>query len=182
MPELATLTRVKEGEGGHLRTYLRGLSSPALRPAAPAGGLDADASSPFAGLLPDGTHFARFVVVDIPAPHLLFSTRFDGDEDEYLAALADTEAARRIWERCREPSPVNRETLHRYLLCDEDARVQASYVVSAFDPQATVAQINHALELRAVISRFAAGSSELDAVALAHTFRGLELVRRLAHA
>jgi hypothetical protein len=181
MPELATLTRVKEGEEDHLRTYLRGLSSPAPRPGA-AAGPSAEASSPFAGQLPDGTHFARFVVIDIPAPHLLFSSRFDGDEDSYLGALAGVEAARRIWERCREPSPVNRDTLHRYLLCDRDARVEASYVVRAFDPEATVGQINHALELRALISRFAADSRDLDAVALANGFRGLEPVRRLAHA
>jgi hypothetical protein len=182
MPELATLTRVKDGEEGNLRNYLRELSSPAPRPAAPAAGLDADGSSPFAGVLAAGTHFARFVVIDIPAPHLLFSTRFDGEESEYLAALAGVEQARRIWERCRKPSPVNRETLHDYLLNDKHDRVQASYVVRAFDQKATVGQINHALELRALIARFAAGSQDLDAVALAHTFRGLEPVRRLAHA
>lgn len=182
MPELATLTRVKEGEEDHLRGYLRGLSSPSPPPAAPAGGPSAEASSPFAGRLPDGTHFARFVVIDIPTPHLLFSTRFDGDEDTYLAALAGVEAARKIWERCREPSPVNPDTLRRYLLCDKDARVEASYVVRAFDPEATVGQINHALELRALISQFAAGSQDLDAVALANGFRGLEPVRRLARA
>jgi len=51
--------------------------------------------------------------------------------------------------------------------------------VRAFDPEATVGQINHALELRALISRFAADSRDLDAVALANGFRGLEPVRRL---
>ena len=53
--------------------------------------------SPFTGQLPP-THFARLVVIELHgAPHLLFSSRFDGPIDDYLRALAATPQALRIW-------------------------------------------------------------------------------------
>ena len=50
--------------------------------------------SPFSGVLAP-THFARFVIIrlDRAAPHLFFSSAFDGDTVEYLRALAATPEA-----------------------------------------------------------------------------------------
>lgn len=163
MPEVALLTQVKRGSEQELRDYLRALQ--------------AQDPMPFANL---GTHFARFVVIDVDGPHLLFTSRFDGKEAEYLTALAAVGAATEIWGHCVEPDPLDRDSLCKYLLKDRAARVPASYVVSALNEQETVERINAALALRDELSDFAATAEGLDAIDLAHAFRELTPVRRIA--
>lgn len=167
MPEVAILTRVTDGRESDLRGFLRELGK----------------RCPFAGL---NTHFARLVVIDLGgqhfrSPQLLFSSRFDGEEEDYFAALADIREAREVWGHCEKPKrkPVTAEALCEHLLDARD-RVPPSYVVSALAPSTTVAQINAALELRAELSRFAVSAQDLDPVALSHAFRQLRVVRRLA--
>jgi hypothetical protein len=178
MAEVATLTRVKDGHGDALRALLRAISGSSAgdRPVTDAEGAR---ESPFAGL--GRTHFARLVVIDVPEAHLFFSSRFDGEEEKYLTALARAPKSLEIWGHCQRPSPVEEQTLAAYLLKGPD-RVRPSYVVSVLPERTTVAQINRALELRDAIGRFAARSGRLDALALAHAFRQIEPVSRLAGA
>ncbi len=163
MPEVAVLTRVRHGCGQELRSRLRALRPTDSHP------------NPFAGLS-QGTHFARFVVLDIGAPHLLFTSRFDGSERSYLTALAGVEAACAIWELCVEPDPVNPGTLGDYLLHGGAARVPASYVMSALKPEHTVARVNAAIRLRDELAAFAEQAENLDADDLAQAFRALPSV------
>jgi hypothetical protein len=179
MAEIAILTRVGGGRSAALREYLRTLPRPG------AGEPHADSAvgrgrqpSPFDGL---GTHFARFVVIDIGQPHLLFTTCFDGNEGKYLTAVANVPQAVGIWSHCELPRAVDASTLRHYLLSGKD-RVQASYVIALLDPTTTVPQINRALKLRARISDFASSWQDADAVTLAHSFRQLEEIRELAGA
>ncbi len=151
MTLVAILSPVKAGRADRLREHLRGLHAP------------------FAGLQ---THFARFVVLDAGGPQLLFSAKCDGEASDYLAALAQRDAAVEIWEHCRRPDPCTRDTLMQYLLAGPD-RVQADYMVDMFAPTVTVAGVNAALTMRARLSALAARSATLDATALAHEFRQL---------
>jgi hypothetical protein len=179
MPEIAILTCVTDRNEDALRKFLRTMStSGSPKQPAHVPGTPTAEESPFAGLR-GRTHFARLVVIDMPKPHLFFSSRFDGDEKEYLAALAKAPNAWEIWKHCKQPTPVNEQTLRTYLL-DGRNRVEASYVLSLFNPEVTVAQINRALELREAMARFAARSHQLDALALSHAFRQLDPVGRLA--
>jgi hypothetical protein len=181
MPELALLTPVRDGKAGGLRKLLRSL---------PRGAEAEDASasvlrSPFAGL--SVTHFARLVVIDTGSPQLLFTSRFDGEERAYLSKFAASASAREIYRRCKrpqrgDPDQLDEQRLLDYLLNCRDDRLQASYVVSAFPAEATVAEINAALELRATLSSFAVREQDSPAVVLAHRFRQERLIRELAEA
>src|SRR5207245_3867850 len=122
--------------------------------------------SPFAEM-PLRTHFARLVVIDIRQPHLFFTSRFDGAEQDYLAALAAVPKTAAIWEHCKRPAPVDSRALTDYFLRGPD-RVDASYVLSVWGPRVTVAQVNRALELRAAIAGLAARGGALDTAALRH--------------
>jgi len=164
MPEVAILTPVKRGSERALREYLHRLRK---------------SRSPCAEL-GQGTHFGRFVVIDIGKPHLLFTSRFDGSEGTYLADLADREAARTIWAHCRRPDPVNADSLRDYLLEDHADRVPASYVVSILEKEYTVARIKAAMDLQGELSDFAIRAEKLDAISLAQAFRELQPVRRIA--
>jgi hypothetical protein len=174
MPELGILTPVESRNEEPLRRLLRALSKSAS-PDARAG---AGEPSPFAQM-PARTHFARLVVIDIGAPHLFFTSRFDGDEQAYLEALAAAPQTSRIWRLCKRPVPAEEKTLRAYFLKGPD-RVEASYVLSVVKPQVTVAQVNRALELQAAIGDLAARAHELDAAALSHAFRQIGPVARLA--
>jgi hypothetical protein len=174
MPELGILTPVQSRNEEPLRRLLRALSKSASTDP-PAG---AGEPSPFAQM-PARTHFARLVVIDIGAPHLFFTSRFDGEEEAYLEALAAAPQTSRIWGLCERPVPAEEKTLRNYFLKGTD-RVEASYALSVVKPEVTVAQINRALELRAAIGDLAARSGELDAAALSHAFRQVEPVARLA--
>lgn len=179
MADIAILTRVGSGRSGALRDHLRDLPRRgAGEPGAGSATARAGQPSPFDGL---GTHFARLVVIDIGQPHLLFTSRFDGDEGKYLTALAKVPQAVGIWSHCELPRPVDASTLRHYFLSGQD-RVPASYVIAVLDPASTVAQINRALKLRATISDFASSWQDADAVTLAHSFRQLEEIRELAGA
>ncbi len=167
MPEVALLTPIAHGRAQALRACLRGL------PTSPR------ESSPFANLWL-GTHFARFVVISVGEPQLLFTSRFDGDEREYLSRLAAREQAWKIWEHCVKPDPVNEDSLRDYLLDDAAARVPESYVVCALQEQDTVARINAAMALQDELARFATRAQGLDAIDLAHAFRELTPVREIA--
>jgi hypothetical protein len=174
MPELGILTPVESRNEEPLRRLLRALSKSATADARAGAG----EPSPFAQM-PARTHFARLVVIDIGAPHLFFTSRFDGEEEAYLEALAAAPQASRIWGLCVRPSAAGEKALRNYFLEGRD-RVEASYVLSVVKPQVTVARINRALELRAAIGDLAARSHELDAAALSHAFRQLGPVARLA--
>jgi hypothetical protein len=165
MTEVAVLTRVKPGEGENLRDYLRGPQ------------VHGRARSPFAGLA-KGTHLARFVVIETDAPYLLFTSRFDGDEREYLKALSERREAREIFERCVKPDPVSQASLLAHLSDDEN-QVPASYVIALTKPPETVELINDALGLQLELATFAREAGTLTAADLAQTFWELPAVRRV---
>jgi hypothetical protein len=178
MPEIGILTPVGRGNEERLRSLLREISKSRL-PAPPArAALEDGLPSPFAEM-PPRTHFARLVVIDIREPHLLFTSRFDGDERDYLAALATAPKTAAIWGHCKRPAPVDSGTLADYFISGPD-RVEASYVLSVWGPTVTVAEVNRALELRAAIASLATRSRELSPAALSHAFRQLDPVARLA--
>ena len=184
MPEATFLTPVQRGHEDELRSLLRDLRRDPK--ADPAPRRSVVCRSPFRGL-GQGTHFARFVVIDAPKPHLLFTTRFDGAADEYFAALAQVQKAREIWTHCRRPARRNgaagitEESLRHYLTHRPNPDfVDASYVVDLFGSTATVRDIRAALDLRAQFAQFVMAAQHLDPVTLAHSFRELEFVRELA--
>lgn len=146
------LTPVATGEEEDLRARLR-----ALPPRT------------FTGRLPP-THFARFVVMPLDdRSRLLFSARFDGRREDYIAALAVTPEAQAIWSHCELPPCCE---LTEYLQ-DEANHLATQYIVAAIDEQLSVAQVNAALRLRAQLSRFVTRVHRLDAAELAHEFRQL---------
>jgi hypothetical protein len=133
-----------------LREHLRGL-----------------ASSPLARLALD-THFARWAVVPLDGPRLLFSSRFDAGADRYIEALAGLDEAAAIWSHCESAADLHdAENLRGFLLRH---RIRSPYVLAAW-PDDSVAEVNAALDLRAALSHFAANTEGLDAVGLAHAFR-----------
>jgi hypothetical protein len=118
--------------------------------------------------LPLETHFARWVVVPLDGPRLLFSSRFDGSVERYLDALAALEEAAAIWSHCEtEEDLQDPSTLRAYLARHA---VRAPYVLAAW-PKASVAEVNQALDRRAALSRFALEAEGLEPVGLAHAFR-----------
>lgn len=165
MGEVVLLTPVAPDAVGALQDYLRGLRT------------RAGERSPFA-LEPGRTHFARFVVLQLDDPQLLFTSRFDGDERTYLEALAGVPDACAVFEHCRRPEPVTEQTLRDYLMDNHEARLPVSYVVPWQEP-ASVAEINEAIELRAALRDLAQKSETLGAVGFAHELRQMRMVRRL---
>ena len=118
--------------------------------------------------LPLATHFARWVILPLDGPRLLFSSRFDGDADRYLDALARLEEAAAIWSHCESEDDVRQpERLRDFLVAHT---LESPYVLSAW-PKASVEEINAALDRRADLSRFALEAHSLDPVGLAHAFR-----------
>jgi hypothetical protein len=165
MGEVVLMTPVDPSRRDELQEYLRGLRTfPGER-------------SPFT-MEPCRTHFARFVVLDIDGPQLIFTSRFDGEERTYLQAIAEVPQALEIFERCTRPSPLTPQTLREYLLDDKDARVAVSYVLPWQEPD-TVANINRAIALRAELAQLAVKAETLDAVDFAHELRQLPAARRL---
>jgi hypothetical protein len=118
--------------------------------------------------LPLDTHFARWVVVPLDGPRLFFSSRFDGSEERYLEALSGLDQAAAIWSHCATEDDLHdpvtlREFLVRHI-------VRSPYVLAVW-PDASVAEVNEALDQRAALARFAIEARGLDPVGLAHAFR-----------
>jgi hypothetical protein len=115
--------------------------------------------------LPLATHFARWVIVPLDGPRLVFSSRFDGKVDTYLDGLVRLDEAGTIWSHCEGlEDPAD---LRAYL---ERHRLKSPYILSAW-PKASVAEINAALDRRTALSRFAVEAQGLDPVGLVHAFR-----------
>jgi hypothetical protein len=169
MTDVTIFSRVADGQERSLRALIRRQDRNA-----------------FAGL---GTHFARLVVLD-PAPPrmdevlLLFTSRFDGDLDDYLARFARKPAAVTIWSHCvldgEAKTRLDAASLTSYLR-DPSHQVRNLYPVSAFPAGITVDEINEALELREEFAAFVrrAQSERRDAVWLAHAFRQLPKIREM---
>jgi len=164
MGEVVLVTPVQPDRVAGLQGYLRGLRT------------RADERSPFT-MEPRRTHFARFVVIKLETPVLLFTSRFDGEERDYLEGIAAVPQALEIFEHCERPRPLTEATLRTYLLEDTEARIPVSYVLPRQEKE-TVVQVNKAIELRARLAKLALRAEELDAVAFAHELRQLEIVRR----
>jgi hypothetical protein len=160
--ELAILSRVRPGREEALRRMLRALRSGGGRP------------SPFAG---GHTHFARLVVIELDGPQLFFTARFDGEEDAYLAELANTPTALEAWRECEIGRELTAERLLEHLR-DQRARVRGDYIISLLEPGITVAQVREGLALRRELSAFAFQAQELAPVELAHAFSQLPSVLR----
>ena len=164
MGEVVLITPVEPGRVADLQGCLRRLRSS-----------DGE-RSPFT-MEPRRTHFARFVVVTLETPQLLFTSRFDGEERDYLGRIAGLPKTLEIFGHCQRPRPLSEATLRKYLLEDREARVPVSYVLPRQEAR-TVEQVNEAIELRARLAELAVRAEELDAVTFAHELRQLEAVRR----
>jgi hypothetical protein len=147
--DLVVVTPVLPARETALRRHLRGLHD-----------------SPLAQL-PLATHFARFVVLRL-GPRLLFSSRFDGSLERYVAALAGLEEAATIWSHCESDVDLRDPSNLRMYLTRHRAR--SSYVVPRRS-RASVRDVNGALDRRVALSRFAVEAQALDPVGLAHAFR-----------
>ncbi len=178
MSEVLIITPVKPGHDEALAHYLEQLPRDPLPSAAGPG---EPPRSPFSGALPP-THFARFVVIELQdEKYLMFSSRFDGPLHDYLHALVATDEALTIWSHCvlsAGSAGVDRAGLRRYL-SDPGNHCRSPYVVGAFPPQVTVAQVNAALTLRSQLARFAARAAGRHPTDLAHEFRQLPAIQRL---
>ena len=118
--------------------------------------------------LPLDTHFARWVVVPLDGPRLLFSSHFDGSVELYVEALAGLDEAAAIWSHCETEDDLHDPSTLRAFLVEHI--VEASYLLPAW-PKASVVEVNEALDRRAALSRFALETQGLDPVGLAHAFR-----------
>lgn len=178
MNQVGIITPVAAGRAQDLRALLSAL--PRDRPPTRDGPVGTQ-SSPFTGVLP-ATHFARLVVVELDnAPHLFFTSCFDGDTRDYLRALAVTPTAQSIWGHCQpatSAATLTASELERYL-CDERNWLPTQYVVSAIPPGVTVSQINRALSLRTQLSGLVTRAALLDPTRLAHDFRQLPAIQAL---
>lgn len=155
---LTVLTPVAEGRLDELCARLRAL---------PTG-----TRSPLAGV--SGTHFARWTIVAFDgkdrrpdpevAPHLLFSSEFDGALDAYLTALCGGLGAEghAIWSHCAGYPGDTDGALHDYLLRH---RVSPGYSVVAY-PDVSVEDVQAGLALRDMVTQFAMGAGALDPPAL----------------
>src|SRR3954452_4757679 len=101
MGDFAMLTRIQRGRGEELRRHLYGIP---------------EDPSPFARRDPGMTHTMRLVVVQTDVPRLLFSSRFDGPERDYLTWFAGLAAAPVVCSFCYEPGPPGAEPLRNYML------------------------------------------------------------------
>jgi hypothetical protein len=121
--------------------------------------LDGWSESPFAAV--EGTHFARFVVLDGPrraaadqpadelGPYLMFSAFFDREADVWLAALPAPTAD--VFRCCRGYPSEGAATVRAWL---HEHRVPATAIFGAY-PEATVAEVRDALAFRERFRRFA---------------------------
>jgi hypothetical protein len=163
---LTVMTPIAPGEQGALSSYLEGLRAGGER-------------GPLAQL--KGTHFGRWVIVPdfvdkkvpdadhLATPYLLFTACFDGDLDSYLDELGTTLAteAQEIWGRCAgAPNPAEGPALKDYLKAH---RIKTGFFVAAYG-QATVAQVNAALEQRDKLIAFAQEAQSLQPADLQSEF------------
>ena len=118
--------------------------------------------------LPLTTHFARWVILPLDGPRLLFTSRFDGDADRYLDALARLDEAAAIWSHCESEDDLREPAKLRAFLVDH--KLESPYILHV-SGNATVEEINQALDRRADLSKFALEAQALDPVGLAHAFR-----------
>jgi hypothetical protein len=162
---LTVLTPIAPGAEPSLRRYLEGL---------------AQDRSPFARL--PRTHFGRWVIVpgfvqdpsqdrqdDLGGPYLLFSATFDGDLDSYLDDLVTELAgeAAVIWGACiGAPQPAGGPALKAYLRFNQ---IPTGLFYSAY-PQATVHDVQSALERRRRTIEFAVRAQGLAADDLRRAF------------
>jgi hypothetical protein len=138
--------------------------------------------SPFAKL--DQTHFARFVIipqlVDLGPPpatrdtlkneYLLFTAEFDGSLDRFLDALCGAMAAEAdtIWGHCvGYPGTSDRIAFSRYMRHNQ---IDTTFPFAAY-PQATVADVREALELRRRLTEFAIRAQAMDPASLEAAYR-----------
>ena len=150
MGDLVVVAPVRPMRQEALREHLRGIER-----------------SPLAGLA-HPTHFARFVVVPLDGPRLLFSSRFDAEVTSYIAALADSRECAAIWSHCESADDLSEPAhLRRYLTRH---RVKSPYLLAAWSG-VSVDEVNTALDRHARLSGLAVESGELDAIGLAHAFR-----------
>jgi hypothetical protein len=103
------------------------------------------------------------------APQLVFTSTYDGPLDAFLDALASlVPEADEWWRYCPDyPGRVNRAAFAAWVRRHE---VRTSLFASAL-PDATVAEVREALELRDRLVDFAAAAQGLDAAALQERFR-----------
>lgn len=152
---LTVLTPILAGHESALRAHLRSLGT-----------------SPFAQV--PSTHFARWVIVPQPAyqgppmrpdpwksEYLIFTACLDGDLGSYLDDLClligpDVDA---VWRHCvGYPGSDDRAAFARYMRHNQIA----TEVYFAAYPEATVAQVNQALDLRDKVVSFAIAAQGLD--------------------
>lgn len=136
--------------------------------------------SPLARL--ESTHFARWVIVpdfvsddsqprpeDLPSPYLLFSATFDGALDSYLDDLCEklADEAEEIWGSCSgAPQPARGPALKGYL---KHNQIQTGLFFSAY-PDADVATVKQALDVRAKTIAFAVSSQGMGPEDLQRAF------------
>lgn len=164
---LSVLTPIRDGRAQALRGVLEGLGR---------GG-----SSPLARL--PGTHLARWVLIPEldferfapggeehrPPVHLLFTSTFDGADDEYLAAICAemAEEADAVWSNCEGyPGAEDPAGFADYI---RRHRIWTNLFASAYR-DADLAEILDALRLRERLIRFAVSAKGLDPEALKSAF------------
>jgi hypothetical protein len=120
------------------------------------------------GLFPDGTHFARFVMIDElrprpdrspdPTSYLLFSAWFDGEQGQFsrdlYTSLRGDDLARRVWRHCGFTDSGKPEDFARYL---GEYQVEVGTSFSGYDG-VTVDEVTDALRLAKRFTTFAAKS------------------------
>jgi hypothetical protein len=164
---LTALTPIEAGREQRLREVLEGF---------PEG-----SASPLAQLA--STHFARWVIVPqlvyggrpqkpdtLLSQYLLFTTTFDGPEDSYLADMCaripvEIDA---VWGNCAgyegcEPASRFAGYLGRH-------RIRTGLFVAAY-PDATVSEVQEALELRERLIAFVTRADRMDDASLQAEFR-----------
>ena len=165
MYALTVFTPIVPDRVDRLRAYLRSLPR---RP------------SPLARL--DATHFARWVIIPdfvndpsqprpehLPSPYLLFSATFDGTLERYLDDMCEKVAAEaeEIWGSCiGAPQPAGGAPLKAYL---KHNQIQTGLFFSAY-PDADVATIKRALDVRVNTIAFAVRSQGMEPRALQQAF------------
>lgn len=164
---LVVLAPLLDGQADALRAHLERLPR--------------QAASPFARV--PGTHMARLVVIDglpsegAPEPHdepaagyLLLASDFDGGLDAYTDALCDRigEELDGILGHCSGyPGSAERDEFARYL---RRHQVDVGFSIVGY-PQATVEDVDAALELRERLVDFVASAQEMDADTLHRAWR-----------
>jgi hypothetical protein len=129
------------------------------------------------------THFGRWVIAAdfVPDPserhpdelgcqYLLFSATLDGDVSSYLDDLCEelADEAERIWGACvGAPHPTRGPALKAYLLHNQ---IHTTLFFSAY-PNATVADVRHALDARNSAVAFAIKAQGMEPAALQQAFR-----------